>query len=293
MHGVNSQVNALIRLLEDPDSRVFKQVSQQLIQLGEQAFPLLRKTLQAERRRVVLDDYHTDRIWAVARSIRYNKVKNDLKNWRSSSTRDLLRGVCIIAQLESPDVDEQPIEAALEAIKQKVWLEINESQTAFETVKVFNRILFDIVGFRSNRTHEHLPIHKVIADKRGNALLLCVVYSVIAQRLHIPIYGIALPHHFVLGFVDERQTKRGLGMRDSGSVLFYINPLSRGRIFGQSELKTYLTRQNLPLERHYFEPCSNTAILRRMLDSMTDPCLEGREVEQPNCVEELRFILES
>ena len=145
----------------------------------------------------------------------------------------MLKGSLIISQFQFPNVDHSKVDAELEKIKQMVWLEINEEHTAFEIVKIFNHVLFDLCGFESSENNFYTPqnsfINTVLESKKGNQLSLSLLYSVIAQKLQIPIYGIDLPNHFVLGFMDEFQTLKMLGLdHDERNILFYINPFSKG-----------------------------------------------------------------
>jgi len=45
-----------------------------------------------------------------------------------------------------------------------------------------------------------------------------MLYVLIAQSLKIPVYGIDLPRHFVLAYVDETQ------LLPEAEVMFYLNP---------------------------------------------------------------------
>jgi len=76
--------------------------------------------------------------------------------------------------------------------------------------------------------------------KKGNQTALAIIYSVIAQKLDIPVYGINLPQHFILGYVDESaqpETENG--------VLFYINTFNKGFIFGKRDVDMFLKQLNL------------------------------------------------
>lgn len=77
--------------------------------------------------------------------------------WKDSANRDLLSGVTIISQFQFPDINEFEIEAEIEKIKQQVWLEINDGQTAFETVKIMNHVMFDLLGFQPNKSNFLCP----------------------------------------------------------------------------------------------------------------------------------------
>ena len=76
------------------------------------------------------------------------------------------------------------------------------------------------------------------------------------------------------------------------NILFYINPFSKGRIFDQNEIENYLRRLNLPLQDNYFEPCSNSEILKRMIGNLSyayDKVGQDQKVKE---LEEIRLILQ-
>ncbi|MBD3637657.1 MAG: hypothetical protein HUJ25_09910 [Crocinitomicaceae bacterium] len=293
----NSQLTALIRLVEDPDPNVFGHVKSRLIEMGREVVPTLENTLEIRKTQFAFDLDHEERLRKIINEIHFNQVKKELSQWRASSTRDLLKGSIIVSKFEFPQVDEKIVESELDQIKQKVWLEISEENTAFEIVKIFNHVLFDLCGFESSKNNFYSPensyINQVITSRKGNPLSLSILYSVIAQRLHIPIYGVNLPNHFVLGFVDEFQTLKMLGMNDDRNILFYINPFSKGRIFDHNEIENYLRSLNLPLQKNYFEPCSNTDILKRMLTNLTFAYNKEGDTEKVESIQELQLILES
>ena len=92
----------------------------------------------------------------------------------------------------------------LDKIKLDAWLELNYDLTSYEQIKILNYILFDVHKFRGNTTdYHHIDnslIHKVLTEKTGNPVSISIVYAIIAQRLNIPVYGVNLPQHFVLGY---------------------------------------------------------------------------------------------
>ncbi len=284
------ELDALIRLVEDPDPNIFGQVRNELLNLGPRVVPVLESGSQN-----TIGTEHQFRIQDIIREIRLTYAKSELEKWRQSSNRDLLRGCMIISKFQDPSIDEAAVEAELERIKQKIWLEINEENTAFETVKIFNQVLFDQCGFKSSRTNFYSPqnscIHHVLETKVGNPLSLSVIYSILAQKLHIPIYGVNLPNHFVLGFVDEYRTLKMLGLEEDRSILFYINPFSKGRIFDHNEIENYLRSLGLPLQKDYFEPCSNTDILRRILTNLSYACGKDGDFARVEELKEIQSVL--
>ena len=286
-----SEIQALIRLVEDPDPLVFNQVKQKLVSYGKPALSSIENAWTND----VYNHEHQERLVEVLRQIQVEDLKIKLQKWKDSSTRDLLQGALIISQFQFPDINETEIEAEIEKIKQQVWLEINDENTAFEIVKIFNHVLFDLCGFKPSKSNFHSPqnsyINTVLKNKKGNPLSLSILYSVIAQRLEIPIYGVNLPNQFVLGFLDENKTLKMLDANSDRNVLFYINPFSKGRIFDYNEIEGYLRSLNLPLKNNYIEPCSNTEILKRMLKNLSYSYKKVGEISKVDEIEELQLIL--
>src|SRR5690606_22333738 len=108
-----------------------------------------------------------------------------------------------------PDLDEQKIINQLEDIKRDIWMQMVYDMSAVEKVKLINHILYGVHGFAGNTANHQDPqnsyLSQVLETRKGNQILLAVIYSIIAQKLDIPIYGVNLPQHFILAYVDEEQ----------------------------------------------------------------------------------------
>lgn len=48
-------------------------------------------------------------------------------------------------------------------------------------------------------------LHEVLRRRRGLPILLSVVWMEVARRAGAPVYGVALPGHFVVGFGPEEE----------------------------------------------------------------------------------------
>lgn len=281
-------INALIKLVDDPDEFVFEHVRDKLTSYGIEAIPYLESSWEDEHYGLI---FH-NRIEQIIHEIQFNEVKTNLKNWTNSPEKDLLQGAIIIAKYQYPGLDETKIHKTIDEITRDIWLELNKNQTAFEQVKIFNRIFFDTHHFHGDSKNFGSPtnsfINTVIETKKGNPLSLSLLYSVIAQSLKLPIYGVNLPNHFVLAYMDETGVLSFVP-KDKGNygVLFYINPFSKGIIFNEHSIHEFLQNLKLPFHREYFEPCSNTAIIKRML---TNLIASFQQVGNSEKVEELSIL---
>ena len=54
----------------------------------------------------------------------------------------------------------------------------------------------------------------------------------------------------------------------SDNILFYINPFSKGLIFNQSDIDSFIKQLKIEPETKYYLPCSNLDIIKRILNNL-------------------------
>lgn len=265
------ELNALLSLLDDPDRDVFLQVREKLLSIGEKVIPALENVWEQS-----FDTHIQTKIEGIIHNIQFNTTAQVLKEWASTPEQNLLTGALLIAKYQYPDLNEDKLKRHIQQIRQDVWLELNDKLTALEQVKILNHILFEVHNFSGNTKNYHAPqnsyINNVLESKKGNPLSLSLVYLIVAQDLKIPIYGVNLPEHFVLCYKDVHQlmtvkTKRDEEMIAQG-ILFYINPFSRGAVFGKKQLEIYLKKMNLEPQPMHYQPCTNLEMIKRLLRNL-------------------------
>jgi regulator of sirC expression with transglutaminase-like and TPR domain len=282
----DNQLRAMILLLEDPDEAIFSEIKERLLSLGAPVIPALENVWES-----TFNHNLQRRIEDIIQVIQFSHVKEELRLWADTGGIDLLQGTLLIARYQYPDLDEEDIRRQIELIKKDIWLELNPNLTAFEKIRVLNHILFDVYNFTGNTANYHAPqnsyINNVIESKRGNPLLLSILYSCIAQGLNIPVFGVNLPEHFILAYVDEFTERKSPDEEEP--ILFYINPFSRGAIFSRREIDTFLKQLNLEPLRIFYESCPNTEIIKRQLRNLI---ASYEKLGYPDKVKDLNDLLE-
>jgi regulator of sirC expression with transglutaminase-like and TPR domain len=280
-----TEVNSLIRLLDDPDPEIYNHVHDKLLSYGTEAITYLESAFEQ-----AFDAIQQDRIAGLVHEIQFGTVKNDLKLWHQSGAFDLLQGILIINRYQYPDLDEQKIVNQLEAIKRDVWIQMMNEASPVEQVKLINHVFYHMFGFSGNTTNHQDPqnsyLSQVMESKKGNQILLAIIYSIIAQKLDIPVYGVNLPQHFILAYVDESQESEF----ESG-ILFYINAFNKGFIFGRRDVDMFLKQLNLNFDKQFYEPCSNTDIIKRVLRNLISSYEHLGSAEKVDELNELLAIL--
>jgi regulator of sirC expression with transglutaminase-like and TPR domain len=256
------EINSLIRLLDDPDSEIFEHIHNKLISYGGEVIEYLESAWEQ-----AFDPIQQERIANLVHEIQFGTVKEELKLWYQGGAFDLLQGVLTINKYQYPDLDEQKLINQIEAIKRDIWLQMIYDGSPAEQVKLINHVFYNIHGFNGNTSNHQDPqnsyLSQVLETKKGNQISLAIIYSIIAQKLDIPIYGVNLPQHFILAYVDET-----METEFDGGILFYINAFNKGFIFGRRDVDMFLKQLNLKAEKQFYEPCSNADIVRRVLRNL-------------------------
>src|ERR1700761_6340973 len=257
-----TEVKSLIKLLDDPDGEIFEHVHQKLLSYGPEAIGYLEQAWEQ-----AFDSVQQERIANLVHEIQFGIVKKDLELWHHGGAFDLLQGILIINRYQYPDLDEQKVINQIEAIKRDIWIQMMNEASPAEQVKLINHIFYSIYGFSGNITNHRDPqnsyISQVLETKKGNQISLAIIYSIIAQKLDIPVYGVNLPQHFILAYLDE-----SMASEFEGGILFYINAFNKGFIFGRRDVDMFLKQLNLKYDKQFYEPCSNTDIIKRVLRNL-------------------------
>lgn len=286
-----NKIPALVQLIDDPDENVFHHVYDQLISCDSTIIPFLEYSWENNDYGLVFQS----RIEEIIHQIQLKEVRQLLEDWNNSVEKDLLYAAFIIAKYQHPNLDFELISNAVKDIQQKIWLELNDNQTIFEKINAFNHIFYDFYKFKGDTKNysssQNSYIDQVLHLKKGNPLSISLLYSYIGQKLDLPLYGVNLPNHFIIACMDESNLMQFTQDKNEFGVLFYINCFSKGSLIDQNEIKRYLDELKLNHERQYFEPCSNTQIIYRMLTNLIHSYQTNGSTDKVNELLELRSIL--
>ncbi len=273
MKRISSNINlkeviALITLLEDPDEMVYNNVKSKFLFLGLPIIPHLETAWQN-----TLDTLIQERIDEVIHSIKFKTLKTELKKWTIEKQDDLLSACILIAQYQYPDININKIKQQLESLKQDVWLELSEDIDAIEKIEVINQVFFNIHGFSSNISNYNSPqnsfLNIVLETKKGSPVMLAVIYMLICKELDIPVYGVNLPKHFILAYVNDfANLISPFDNTLDQNILFYLNPFSKGIIFKKDDISTFIKQLELKTQPSYFLPCSTIDIVKLILENL-------------------------
>ncbi len=243
MTMTREEIQALIQLLDDPNLEVNQTVTNRILEQGPTILPDLEAAWEGS-----MDPMHQDRIINLIQEIQtqYNHIQ--LQKWVRTEQYDLMKGVFLISRYQFPDLEIKELEIGFDRVIKDVWLELNNNLTALEKVRILNHIIFDVHGFTKNTKNFYSPqnsyINHVLETGKGNPISLAVVYSIIAQRLGLPIFGVNLPKNFILAYKDVLIAGSGFD-EVAEDIFFYINPYNKGAVLGRKKLNIFLSNKKL------------------------------------------------
>lgn len=269
------ELRSLVVLLDDDDPEVFQHIQERLLSFGTQVIPFLE-----EEWGELKDMVHQQRLENIIHQLQYNELFQSFKNWFNSPEQDLLEGVYLICKYRFPEYDKQNLINTIEKLRLDVWLEMNYELSPYEKIRIINYVIYKIHGFKGNVDNYHDPansfINQVLESKKGNPILLATIYMLVAQKLNIPVFGVNLPQHFVLAYIEEFG-KSNVEMKfneieewlnQSGKILFYINAFNGGAIFTKANLEQFLEKVHIDIRPDFLVPCANIDIVKRILRNL-------------------------
>jgi hypothetical protein len=266
---MNRKLDALIDLLDDPDLTVFELVQNELLKETDKIIPALEKKWETS-----FDGYCQERIESIIQNLQFKETARLLKDWlvTDSDNRDLLTGFLIIDRFQYPDLNPLNIQAKIENIRKKIWLELNNSLTLLEKTTILNHFLFNINDFSINFKNIHSPqncfLNQLLDTKKGNPVSIGIFYTIIARQLDLPAQFIDFPKNPLVAIVDAKLARKVHGNNAKSDVLFYINPSNKGSITSIKEIEYHLRTNNYQPMHLYTEPKSDIYFIKLLIEAL-------------------------
>jgi len=251
-------------MVDEPDDKVYLSLKNQVLSYEEDALTTIEEAWMASTDLLV-----SSRLDVLIDEINFRMVYNRISTWIAEGSKDLIKAMFLINRLGNSSFKENLYQANIEHLYKDAWLEMNDNLTALEKTKVLNHIFFTVHQYKSNYdSHSNIQdffISNLLETKGGNPSSMGILYLSIAQYLKLPVFGVNLPGHLILTFLDDRHFLKKEINYVREDVLFYINPFNSGAVFTESEIDLYIKQVKLNTKEHYYLPTSNQQIIKRYL----------------------------
>ena len=284
-----NEIISLLKLLEDPDEKVFELIKTKIL-------------ADAEMFKVYLDNFHAlsvnelaiERSELLIEEIFLLYFKKQLKKYINSNKPNLLEGVLLLEEYFNREIDVNYLKKETTKIIQSIWIELNDQLTGIEKVKLIGKTLFEQLKFRkypvSSFKPEYLSFFNCIAEKKYVAPNISLLYCIIAQEIELPLYPVALPGLFILSYVDPELADVVFEEKNNGAVV-YINPFDKGEFINHQIVENYLEERKIKKKLQDFENMTYLNYLSFFFDirilALKHKNLNGFELKYANQIKEI------
>lgn len=266
-----SQRDSILALLADEDSDTAALVQNQLVAGGPEMLGDLRELLPAASGRAERRLKETiAQIAGDAAEQKFGKLCSAF-----ADDGDIEEAAWTLAAVVAPGEDFEDLCQQLDRWGATLARKLLGKDTVIQQCNTMAAFLGSELGFRGNEddyyAEENSLLPRVIENRRGNPITLCLVYIAVGRRAGMPVQGVALPGHFVVRV---------------GGVFF--DPFHGGRRLQLEDCQKLLESQSLELQPHHLLPCKPRVMLARILNNL----LHAAETGDPRLGEKLHGWLQ-
>lgn len=253
------EVDALLRLLDDPDGEVYDAISNRIISYGPAVIPNLEHLWET-----TADSATLERIELLIHRLYFTGLEADFKQWADAGHHELMPALLLIAKFQYPEMQAAKVLYNVERLRRNIWLEINSYLTPLEQINIINSILYNYIGIKGSSNNDAKPneylLPQILDTKKGNQTGIGSLYLLLVEMLDIPVRLVGVPHQFVLGYC-KHSLGTNAGQHD---VEFFIEP-SSGQIFTHTDLNHYLSKIEADQPPDLLKPRSNREVIQKVL----------------------------
>lgn len=276
--NVNTEIESLVYLLEDPDPRIQKQIEARLLEWGERAIP------QLDQARVQSDNRgEREAIVRILHRITFSSLMEEFANLAHQGIQGRARlesALFLLARFGNPTLDEGYHRRRLNRMAQEVASRLTPGETEGRKMHTLLQYLFGELQFKGE-THDYHSVESAYLDRvldrrRGMPVMLGSIVLFLARRLNLPFYGVNMPVHFMLIY---QGTTREL----------MIDPFDGGRVVSYDQCHFFLKKNGIQPRPEHFQRCSSEEIVVRCLRNLIYSYSRRKEEDR---VSDLNILME-
>ncbi len=275
----DSTIQALLRLLSDPNEQIAKTIQDQLAHLGPDVLPFLEQA-------GVDDATLQPRALAVKRTIRFGQLRDEFEKFVSRNGRqgDWEHGAFLIAKLAYPDLNISHYVACLDQLAEEFRTKWHTMKSpSGKAARLLSNFLFKDKGFSGNREEYYDPdnsyMNRVLDTRQGIPISLSALYVFVGNRLDLPLAGIGMPGHFLVGLEGETPAQ-------------FVDCFNGGMILREQDCEKFMTASGLTYDPRFLEKSSTPNILARMLRNLLSIYEQARDTQMTGHIHIFLELLE-
>jgi regulator of sirC expression with transglutaminase-like and TPR domain len=249
----DKQKQSLFRLLANEEGQTLTLLKQQLLDKGEGAVPEFEGWLKE-----VNGSPAETHIFDVVKQLKYGSCHKEFLDFCSqasiSEDFDLEDGAFLLAMTEFPATRMDKYRSVIDDLVAEIRIQMAREGNP-SAIRAVSHVLHEKFGFRGNREHyfdsDNTYINRLLDRKLGVPITLSLLYLILGKRLDVPIFGVALPGHFIVGWQGK-----------------YFDPFNRGRPLKEEDCAKLVESHNQDFHQQYLMPATPHQVMGRMLRNL-------------------------
>jgi regulator of sirC expression with transglutaminase-like and TPR domain len=262
----NTEIKALLQLIDDPDEEVYHTVSEKLVSFGKEIIPNLENLWES-----ITNEDTQERIELLIHRVHLRDLTEDFRNWRDKKG-NLLEGAILVARYHYPDLQATTVLQEIEKLRRNMWLELNNYLTPIEKINVLNSIFYNYYKQSGVEISYDSPdpflINKTLETRKGNSISNGIIFTALCELLDIPVRPINIPRQFILAYFDTQYATLNPVGHSSEKINFYVDPLG-GQLYSHKDIENYFRKLSVPPVSSYFRPLSDRRIIQFLLEELS------------------------
>jgi regulator of sirC expression with transglutaminase-like and TPR domain len=198
---------------------------------------------------------------------------------------DLARAALLLSLDEYPALNLQPYLDQISSLARRVTERISVGRDPIAILAALNGVLFEEEDFKGNSEEYYDPrnsfLNEVLDRRLGIPITLSILYLEVARRADIPMVGVGLPGHFIVGLVSPGRT-------------MYVDPFHQGQLMTVKECAERVAKifdGQMAFTPEHLEPVNGRGILFRLLTNLKNIYMESRSFAKGHSVIDKMVLL--
>jgi regulator of sirC expression with transglutaminase-like and TPR domain len=246
------EIDAVVTLLcDDSDRETQELVLEQLLSMPERDLRAIRETCKqtAPERAGSIEPALYRRIW-----------QRQIRELPTLNTSDLQSCMIFLAQFANADLRPHEVKARLSSLAEYTRAQFKEDDAVGIKIDALVSVLAELHQFRGNQQDYYDPrnsfIDQVLERKLGIPISLSAVYLLVGWKAGLPMFGVGLPGHFIVGVSTGKGTAS------------YLDPFRHGARLTPLECEQLVAQCGYNFEPGMLRPVSNEYIFGRALENL-------------------------
>lgn len=249
-------IKNIINILKDPDKKIFEMLEHKLVSEGFDFIDFIEQEFNRTENEIL-----KSRLESILEKLKFRNIEDLFRKipLLESGDIDLEEGCYILAKFTFPNLDKNHYINLLDEMAENIRDKVKNFNDPLMIIKKINQYLFLAEGFKGNRSDyfslDNSYINTVIETKHGIPITLSTVYLLVTKRLELPFYGVGMPGHFIIKYLDK-------------DLEIFIDPFHGGKILSKTDCINFLVFSGYGFSERFLEISSNKEILKRMIRNL-------------------------